>query len=381
MKDTKKIKVCLLSDTFPPDVGGVARSASRLARGLTHAGHLVHVCVRDRSLPPGRVTHTDGSGDAPTVHRIGPHKHARDTLTHWSELALQVGRQQGIDLYHGFFLAYAGFLAAYSARLTGVPAVVSARGNDLDRLLFDAARAPFVLEALRMADAVTTVSRALAAKTRALVPQAQVYHVPNGVDADLFRPGMATPRWETFPGVTLGFVGEARVKKGLGVLLNALAQVAAERPAQLILVGSVRDKDRSILDLFRRQHPDLSIQTTPYLDPKQLPGVYNALDLVLLPSLRDGLPNALLEAMACARPVVATPVGGIADVVQDGVNGLLVPPADAGALAQGVLTLLDDNALRHQMGHAARETVLAAYTPAHEREANLAVYRTLGLPV
>jgi hypothetical protein len=68
-------------------------------------------------------------------------------------------------------------------------------------------------------------------------------------------------------------VGEARVKKGLAVLLNALAQIAAERPAQLVLVGGVRAKDRPILDLFRRQHPDLSIQVTPYLDPEQLPWV------------------------------------------------------------------------------------------------------------
>jgi glycosyltransferase involved in cell wall biosynthesis len=93
------------------------------------------------------------------------------------------------------------------------------------------------------------------------------------------------------------------------------------------------------------------------------------------------LPNALLEAMACARPVVTTPVGGIVDVVQDGVNGFLVPPADADALAQRVLALLDDATQGQQTGHAARETILTAYTPTHELEANLSVYRTLGLTV
>ena len=78
----------------------------------------------------------------------------------------------------------------------------------------------------------------------------------------------------------LGFVGEARVKKGLAVLLNAFAQVADVRPAHMVLVGGVRDKDSPILDLFRRQHPDLSLQVIPYLDHEQLPGVYNALDLL-----------------------------------------------------------------------------------------------------
>ncbi len=371
------MKICLLSDTYPPDVGGVAVSAHRLALGLARTGHVVHVCVRDTSLPPGRVQRDTGRDDGLTVHRLGPHKHPRDTLTDWSELAIRLGRPEGIDLYHGFFLAYAGFVAAYTARLLGARSVVSARGNDLDRLIFDAARAPFILEALRLSDAVTTVSRQLADRATALVAQAAVYHVPNGVDADHFCPADPEPCWEPGPGAALGFVGEARVKKGLAILLNAFAQVAAVRPAHLVLVGGVREKDLAILDLFRRQHPDLSLQVTPYLNHDQLPGAYNALDLLLFPSFRDGMPNALLEAMACARPVIATPVGGIADVVRDGVNGFLVPPADADALAQRVLELLDDPTTCRAVGAAARETILQAHTPHQELEANLAVYRAL----
>jgi phosphatidylinositol alpha-1,6-mannosyltransferase len=373
------MKICLLSDTYPPDVGGVAVSARRLASGLVRAGHTVHVCVRDTLLPPGRMQRDDGSDGDPIVHRLGPYKHPRDTLTAWSELAIRLGRQEEIDLYHGFFLAYAGFIAAYTARLLGVPSVVSARGNDLERLIFDAARASFTLEALRLSDAVTAVSRELAARATALVPQANVYHVPNGVDADRFCPAEPKPCWEADPGAALGFVGEARVKKGLAILLNAFAQIAAVRPAHLVLVGGVREKDAPILDLFRRQHPDLSLQVVPYLDHDQLPGVYNALDLLLFPSFRDGLPNALLEAMACARPVIATPVGGIADVVRDGVNGFLVPPSDTDALAQRTLVLLDDQTTCQTVGSAARETILQAYTPHQELQANLAVYRALGV--
>lgn len=373
------MRICLLSDTYPTQPGGLAISAQRLASGLARAGATVHVCVRDAGLPPGRVERGDPGAGAPSVHRLGPHKHPRDTLTAWSELALRIGREQGVELYHGFFLAYAGFLAAYCARLLGVPSVVSARGNDLDRLIFDAARAPFALEALRLASAVTAVSHELAAKATALVPQACVSHVPNGVDASLFCPGAPAPCWTPGPGPALGFVGEARVKKGLAVLLEAFARVAAARPAHLVLVGGAREQDRPMIDLFRRQHPDLSLQVVAQLAHPALPGVYNTLDLLLLPSFRDGLPNALLEAMACARPVVATPVGGIPDVIRDGVEGFLVPPGDAGALADRVLASLDDPATCQAVGAAARERVLAAYTLRHELEANLAVYRELGV--
>jgi len=373
------MRICLLADAYPPDVGGLAVSVHRLSLGLTHEGYTVHVCVRDSSLPPGRVQRDEGNDDAPTIHRLGPHKHPRDTLTDWSELAVRLGHQENIDLYHGFFLAYAGFIAAYTGRLMGVPSIVSARGNDLDRLIFDAARAPFTFETMRLARAVTTVSRELTAKVRALVPQATIHHVPNGVDADRFCPGPPEPHWEPRPGATLGFVGEARAKKGLSILLQAFAQVADVRPVHLVLVGGVRGKDAPVLDLFRRQHPDVSIQIVPYLDHSQLPGVYNGLDLLLLPSFRDGLPNTLLEAMACARPVVATPVGGIADVIRNGINGFFVPPSDAAALAQQILTLLDNPSICQAAGNTARETILQAYTSRHELEANLKIYRALDI--
>ena len=65
------MKICLLSDTYPPDVGGVAVSARRLASGLARAGYTVHVCVRDTMLPPGRVQRENGSDSDPIVHRLG----------------------------------------------------------------------------------------------------------------------------------------------------------------------------------------------------------------------------------------------------------------------------------------------------------------------
>ncbi|RMF36412.1 MAG: glycosyltransferase family 4 protein [Chloroflexi bacterium] len=370
------MNLCLLSETYPPEVGGVARSAQRLAQGLVEAGHTVHLCTLGRDLPPGQVTTREEAGVL--VHRLGPHRHWRDTLTDWFELAVRLGRESESDLYHGHFLAYAGFLAAFAAHYLGRPALISARGNDMDRLLFDPARGPYMLEALRLADVVAVVSHDLARKVRVFAPQAAVHHVPNGVDGERFRPGPPAPlREEVGPGALLGFVGEARLKKGLVVLLSAFARVAARRPAHLFLVGGVREKDRPVLDLFRRRHPHLSIHVVPYLEQDQLPAYYNALDLVLLPSLRDGLPNALLEAMACGRPVVATPVGGIADVIEEGVTGFLVPPGDDEALAQRILALLDAPEQRAAVGEAARRQVLRRYTTRRELESYLRLYEEL----
>jgi glycosyltransferase involved in cell wall biosynthesis len=102
------------------------------------------------------------------------------------------------------------------------------------------------------------------------------------------------------------------------------------------------------------------------------------MDVFVHPSLRDGMPNALLEAMACGVPVVATPVGGAADVIRDGENGLLIPVNDAEALSQAVQKILGDETHGNKLAVNARQTIIERFTPEKELEANLGIYRKLG---
>jgi glycosyltransferase involved in cell wall biosynthesis len=375
----QRYKVCFLSDTYPPDVGGLAISTERNARLLVQAGHEVHVCVPSASLPPGEVQKT--VENAVEVHRLGPQKKMHDTLTDWFELVTGLGRELSFDLLHGFFAAYAGYLAAYAARYLGDCSVVSVRGNDLDRLVFDPARAPFILYALEQADAVTAVTRDLRRKVLALVNRQGVHHVPNSVDAELFHPSTPNAALRDKLGLdqghVLGFVGEARAKKGLALLLKAFAQVATKVDAHLLLIGGLRPKDKEIYHLFRRRNPQLSLHLVPYVPQSKLVDYYNLMDLILMPSLRDGLPNVLLEAMACERTVIASDVGGLSDVIEDGQNGFLVPARDKQALVGRILSALADADQRRALGQAARETILRDYTPQHELDNNLRIYHQL----
>jgi len=366
-------------------VGGLAISTERNARLLAQAGYEVHVCVPRASLPPGEVRKAVENGVE--VHRLGPREKMHDTLTDWFELVTGLGRELSFDLLHGFFAAYAGYLAAYAARYLGarlgatVPSVVSVRGNDLDRLVFDSARAPFILYALEQADAVTAVTRDLRHKVLALVNRQKVVHVPNSVDAKLFYPSapnvVLRDKLGLDQGYVLGFVGEARAKKGLSLLLKAFAKVATKVDAHLLLIGGLRPKDEEVYQLFRRRNPQLSLHLVPYVPQSELVDYYNLMDLVLMPSLRDGLPNALLEAMACERTVVASDVGGLSDVIEDGQNGFLVPPRDKQALVDRTLSALADANQRRVLGQAARETILRDYTPQHELNNNLRIYHQL----
>jgi len=375
----QKYKVCFLSDTYPPDVGGLAISTERNARLLVQAGHAVRVCVPSASLPPGEAQKTVENGVQ--VHRLGPQKKMHDTLTDWFELVTGLGRELCFDLLHGFFAAYAGYLAVYAARYLDARSVVSVRGNDLDRLIFDPARAPFILYALEHADAVTAVTRDLQRKVLALANRQGVVHVPNSVDAKLFHPSTANAAlWDKLgldQGYVLGFVGEARAKKGLALLLKAFAKVATKVDAHLLLIGGLRPKDEEIYQLFRRRNPQLSLHLVPYVPQSELVDYYNLMDLVLMPSLRDGLPNVLLEAMACERTVVASDVGGLSDVIEDGRNGFLVPARDKQALVEQILYALADADQRRVLGQTARATILRDYTPQHELNNNLRLYHEL----
>jgi glycosyltransferase involved in cell wall biosynthesis len=101
------------------------------------------------------------------------------------------------------------------------------------------------------------------------------------------------------------------------------------------------------------------------------------MDVFVHPSLRDGLPNAVLEAMACGKTVIATPVGGVLDVMKDGVNGILVKVNDADELAQKIAEVLSQPEKREAIGRSARETVLHRCTLENELQANLDVYQTV----
>jgi len=94
---------------------------------------------------------------------------------------------------------------------------------------------------------------------------------------------------------------------------------------------------------------------------EKMPYIYSISDVVVLPSLREGTPLVLLEAMACGKPVVATRVGGIPEIVEHGEGGLLVRPKDVEGLSKAILTLLEDPGLREEMGKKARRRAVKEF--------------------
>lgn len=376
------MRLAFVTDRFPPDPGGLARAVARNALGLATAAHDVDVFCVSAGVAPGGVSWETQDAAGLRVCRVGPQRREDDTAARLFDALVEAHTAAPYDVLHGFYLVRAGFLAAYAGRYLGVPSLVSARGNDLDRAVFDPAARAGILRALELATLVTAVSHDLARKARALAPAARVEVVPNGVDAALFKPQPRDTRRLAALALegraVIGFSGELRLKKGLQPLLEALARLGESRPLALLCVGGVRRDDEALVTLFRKRHAHVPVAALEWHDAHELPALYGLMDVFVHPSLRDGLPNALLEAMACARPCVASTAGGIPDVLRDGVEGRLVAPGDATALADAIAELLDDRAHAGALGRAARQRAAADFTPEGERARYLELYRDVG---
>lgn len=388
------MKIALLSEKYTPDIGGLAISAGRLGDLLSAAGHDVRLIAPTSSLPPS-IKQTQRSNGV-YVTRFGAHKRVDDTLVDWFELILEEHKQGPFDAIHAYFLPMAGFIGAYAGKYLGVPSVVSIRGNDIERAAFDPSKFSHVMYALQHASAVTTNASVLAKKAKAFIDR-EIHVVPNGIDTERFKPMERNDALAEAIGLNerkpkeernlesgkrnvVGFVGELREKKGMTALLNGFAHAAKKQPVSLLIAGEVREgEDKKTFDEFQASNPQLSITVTGQVSHKDLPAYYSLLDVFVHPSLRDGMPNALLEAMACEIPVITTPVGGALDVIQDGKNGIFVNVNDPEMLAGKILELQQDPDHRAGLGRRARESILERFTPEKELEVNLSVYRSLGL--
>ncbi len=374
------MKIALLSEKYTPDIGGLAISTGRLGHLLASAGHKVRIFAPTVSLAASETRTLLHSGVR--VTRFGAHKRVDDTLVDWFELLIEEHRRNPFDVLHAYFLPQAGFVAAYAGKYLNVPSVVSIRGNDIERAAFDPSKFSHVMYALQNASAVTTNAGELAKKAKAFVDR-EVTLISNGIDTDMFKPMEKNLALAKSLGLgdsqqVIGFAGELREKKGLCLLLSGYAQVNKQKSTALLIVGEVRaGEDKQTFDEFHLSHPDAKIIVTGYVSNKDIPSYYSLMDVFVHPSLRDGMPNALLEAMACEKAVVATPVGGATDILEDGKNGIFINVNDKSALVDKVFELLSDPQKRECLGKSARETIVNGFTPEKELKANLAVYKAI----
>lgn len=234
---------------------------------------------------------------------------------------------------------------------------------------------------LRRADAVVAMSKSMAdqlAATGVAVDRIHVIH--NAIDPAEYAVDASGSLWRRRWGISqdafvLGVIGRLSSEKGQQIFLKAFHGVVARAEnCRAVLIGDGSEKERLVhlvrsLDLADRV---LFTGHDPHIED-----VYPALDLVVIPSLTEGLPNVLLEALLYRKPIVATAVGGIPEILKPAGAGWLVPPGDVRALEAAMLDALRDEARRFSSGAAGSEYVWRHCTPQRRAEAVQRLYRHL----
>jgi glycosyltransferase involved in cell wall biosynthesis len=293
----------------------------------------------------------------------------RDLLALFSLVRILTRQRPAIVHTH---TAKAGALGRIAARLAGVPVVVHTFHGHVLHGYFSRGTTRVFLEIERRLAGITTRILTVSETQRQELLDLKIATprtssvMPLGLELDPFltahvSKGTIRRQLGLSPHVPLvGIVGRLVPIKDHATFLEAAAALHRSRPEVRFLVvgdGELRpslERLAGTLDLDGRVH-FLGWQ-------RDMPRVYADLDLLVLSSINEGTPVALIEAMAAGLPVVATRVGGVADVVDDGKTGLLVPPKDPAALNRAMAVLLDDPDRRREMGQAGRHAVYPLYS-------------------
>ncbi|HET6977078.1 MAG TPA: glycosyltransferase [Pyrinomonadaceae bacterium] len=248
---------------------------------------------------------------------------------------------------HGYFAHRPAEVAQHAARMLGVPFGFSVHAKDLRKVAPDA----FAQRAAAAA-CIVTCNTDVARDLRDLGTRS--YLLPHGVDLDRFTPQPV----ESNGTLRLLAVGRLVEKKGFHFLIAALAGLKISFTLAIVGDGPERERLQQLIVINNLQ---TRVTLHGPVTHAELPQIYAESEVVIVPSIqdrsgdRDGLPNVVLEAMACGRAVIASDAGAISSAITDNETGLLVPPADPVALAAAIRSLAASKELRDQLGRNGRE--------------------------
>lgn len=383
------MNIGLLSYEYPPETGfgGIGTYTWYHARALARLGHEVHVVAGLRRESPLSTLERGGI----SVHRYRPGGRLMEAVKGlgrmklwWTQQRLENGWNmyqalKALERRHRFTLLEMPECGAEGwllNSLIGLPTVVRFHSPaQLIMPFYDVRRTDVKTcswlerRAIRKATALTACSAFLAGEAKEKMGiHLPINVIPNGIDLDLFdkeRPLDVTHKFG-LPAdkIKIFFAGRMERRKGIHICGEIVASILRDHDVAFVfagedLFGYMSDK---LLPSLQNETLKGSIHYLGKLDLAEVRACLHATDIFLLPSLWENMPYSCLEAMAAGRAIVASRQGGVPELIQHGVNGLLANAEDPASFIAQLKIVLGDDALRRSLGHAARRTVEEKFT-------------------
>jgi glycosyltransferase involved in cell wall biosynthesis len=386
----KPLHICYISQEYPPETGwgGIGSYTYEMAHALASAGH--KVTVISRAVEEESIANDDGV----EVHRVSPSPRWDSVPVLWRLNRIWPGfawaamlkvrkihREQSIDIVEAaegradsFFVGLIPGGPKLIVRLHTARIFID-RSNRVP--LRSGGRREYWLEkrAISQASVLTAPSQAVIYLTQTWMPlrKKPAFVIPNPVNSRKFRPSNSVRR------SIILYVGRLERNKGLETIAATMPIVLQKVPtAEFWFVGSdsvdhdgVKWRDKLCAAVEPARLGQLRFKE---LTRGQMPEAYREAAVCILPSVWENCPYALLEAMACATPVVATNGGGVPEIIEDGVSGFLASTADSEAFASRIVALLEDGQLRGAIGNQARARIEELFSIERVLPKMIAVY-------
>ncbi len=345
----KKILYLIESD----DPGGAENVMLALADHFRHTGHLVTGCLKRGWI----YRQLAARGFAPKVIPAGRGAIDLKLLHHLVKLI----KAEGIDLIHSHLFDI-NVYSSIAAKITGVPHLCTEHG-DVHHHSKSSRKNFFKARILaRCSDKIIFVSRFTKRAFSMLckVPEQKSAVIYNGINTDNFNREADIEEKKAALGIgrrdpVVGSVGSLYPVKGQTYIIKAARLVLQTIPGVTFLIIGGGELEDKLKEESRRLDIEDRIRFTGFRE--DVHELLKTMDVFVLPSLSEGMPLSLIEAMASGLPAVASDVGGIGEVIDDGISGFVIPPADPAAFAAKILYLLQNPSSACEMGRRAREKV------------------------
>jgi len=354
------IRVLILIPTFYPLVGGAETNVLETSIILVKNGFKITIITRQDNESP---YHEDVNGIKiiRCRHLGSRYSNTLDHFTIFISILLKSIKtvfQGKYDLLHTHIAHYPLLIGIILKLFIGKKLLVTVHGSDLNVYGKKPLFRSIIAWALRRADKVIVVSKDLGGLAREMgLSRRKVIYIPNGVDIKFFHPRVFI-KYD----YDVLFFGGIKWQKGLDYLLNATKTLVDQGVNLKVAIAGSGPYLKLLMEKTCYLGIEGNICFLGELNSLSLRDTIWKSKLVVFPSVSEGLPCSLLEAMACSKPIVATAVGGIKNVIKNGVNGILIPPQDSKAIAYSILLLTHNHEMELTLSKKARETVVNEYS-------------------